>query len=389
VTNCKELARLSFASHGMAARARWRDRARRSARQHRPPSLLHPAAHRGSGVANASAASPTASIKRICRGGGRSTHLPHSETPAGHQQGADQQPSPASTFVTRSCRQCPAHSGPPGNRARPEIALGLLREACLNGYRGPASYNAQALLERAPMPRSPIAPAARLLKRLRPSCSPWLSTRDRLSDPQARSRPTPFFFFFFFFFPPQWTSATNRVSTIITNQSRSARVVRGCSRKKAPRRCTARPACQHHCITIRIDGPSLRSPDSAALSQNASKPAHPRRAAATRQAPPATPMDAFTAAQPFGGRARARAPREPHHEKTPYRPACLLTMPFARSRLTGHPSRLSPSSSCSMTSASPDLGSLRHGSCSTRSATIGSRATSESIRQAPRTIRRF
>jgi DNA replication protein DnaC len=44
---------------------------------------------------------------------------------------------------------------------------------------------------------------------------------------------------------------------------------------------------QHHCITIRIDGPSLRSPDPPPAAAASSRP--PRRAAAAKQPTGVTP----------------------------------------------------------------------------------------------------
>ena len=150
--------------------------------------------------------------------------------------------------------------GKPGT-GKTGLAMGLLREACLNGYRG-RFYNAQVLLDEL---------YASLADR----------TTTRLVAQMSRMRPLVIDELGYLTLKPEQANAFfrlmdqryNRVSTIITTNLDLPGWYDLFDKKSLVDALLDR--LQHHCITIRIDGPSLRSPDPAPPS--AASP--PRRAA--------------------------------------------------------------------------------------------------------------
>ena len=139
--------------------------------------------------------------------------------------------------------------GKPGT-GKTGLALGLLREACLNGHRG-RFYNAQVLLDEL---------YASLADR----------TTTRLMAQLSRMQPLLIDELGYLTIQPEQANAFvrlmdqryNRVSTIITTNLDLPDWY-GLFDKK-PLVDALIDRLQHHCITIRIDGPSLRSPDPAA-----------------------------------------------------------------------------------------------------------------------------
>jgi DNA replication protein DnaC len=136
--------------------------------------------------------------------------------------------------------------GPPGT-GKTGIALGLLREACLNGYRG-RFYNAQALLDElyASLADRTTTRLLKALSRLQPLLIDELGYLT-LKPEQANA--------FFRLMDERY----NRVSTIITTNLDLPAWYELFQKKPLVDALLDR--LQHHCITIRIDGPSLRSPD--------------------------------------------------------------------------------------------------------------------------------
>ena len=136
--------------------------------------------------------------------------------------------------------------GPPGT-GKTGLAVGLLREACLNGYRG-RFYSAQALLDELYASLADRS-TARLLKRL--SGMPVLLI-DELGYLSLKPEQVNAFF-------RLMDARYNRVSTIITTNLELSDWYELFQKKPLVDALLDR--LQHHCITIRIDGPSLRSPE--------------------------------------------------------------------------------------------------------------------------------
>jgi DNA replication protein DnaC len=136
--------------------------------------------------------------------------------------------------------------GAPGT-GKTGIAIGLLREACLNGYRG-CFYTAQALLDELYASLADRS-TARLLKRLS-RMQPLLI--DELGYLSLKPEQVNAFF-------RLMDERYNRVSTILTTN------LEPCDWyelfQKKPLVDALLDRLQHHCITIRINGPSLRSPE--------------------------------------------------------------------------------------------------------------------------------
>jgi DNA replication protein DnaC len=159
--------------------------------------------------------------------------------------------------------------GPPGT-GKTGIALGLLREACLNGYRG-RFYNAQALLDELYASLADRS-TARLFKRLT-RLQPLLI--DELGYLTLKPEQINAFF-------RLMDQRYNRVSTIITSNLDLPDWYELFQKKPLVDALLDR--LQHHCIIIRIDGPSLRTPEP-----------QPPDAAVPSRAPreQATPNDVF------------------------------------------------------------------------------------------------
>jgi DNA replication protein DnaC len=136
--------------------------------------------------------------------------------------------------------------GPPGT-GKTGLAVGLLREACLNGYRG-RFYSAQALLDELYASLADRS-TARLLKRL--SCMQVLLI-DELGYLSLKPEQVNAFF-------RLMDARYSRVSTIITTNLELSDWYELFQKKSLVDALLDR--LQHHCITIRIDGPSLRSPE--------------------------------------------------------------------------------------------------------------------------------
>jgi DNA replication protein DnaC len=136
--------------------------------------------------------------------------------------------------------------GSPGT-GKSGIAIGLLREACLNGYRG-RFYNAQALLDELYASLADRS-TARLIKRL--SRMPLLLI-DELGYLSLKPEQVNAFF-------RLMDERYNRVSTIITTNLEPHDWYELFQKKPLVDALLDR--LQHHCITIRINGPSLRTQD--------------------------------------------------------------------------------------------------------------------------------
>jgi DNA replication protein DnaC len=134
--------------------------------------------------------------------------------------------------------------GPPGT-GKTGIAIGLLREACLNGYRG-RFYSAQALLDElyASLADRSTAGLLKRLSRMQPLLIDELGYLS-LKPEQVNA--------FFRLMDERY----NRVSTIITTNLEPHDWYELFQRKPLVDALLDR--LQHHCVTIRIDGPSLRS----------------------------------------------------------------------------------------------------------------------------------
>jgi DNA replication protein DnaC len=155
--------------------------------------------------------------------------------------------------------------GKPGT-GKTGLAMGLLREACLNGHRG-RFYNAQVLLDElyASLADRTTTKLLAQMSRMRPLVIDELGYLT-LKPEQANA--------FFRLMDQRY----NRVSTIITTNLDLPDWYGLFDKKSLVDALLDR--LQHHCITIRIDGPSLRSPEpGCAEPPPASSPSPPRRAA--------------------------------------------------------------------------------------------------------------
>jgi DNA replication protein DnaC len=145
--------------------------------------------------------------------------------------------------------------GPPGT-GKTGLGVGLLRQACLNGYRG-RFYSAQALLDELYASLADRS-TARLLTRL---SSMQVLLIDELGYLSLKPEQVNAFF-------RLMDARYNRVSTIITTNLELSDWYELFQKKSLVDALLDR--LQHHCITIRIDGPSLRSPEPAPPVQPAS-----------------------------------------------------------------------------------------------------------------------
>ena len=157
--------------------------------------------------------------------------------------------------------------GRPGT-GKTGIALALLREACLNGHAG-RFYNAQVLLDElyASLADRSTPKLLTQLTRLRPLLIDELGYLT-LKPEQSNA--------FFRLMDQRY----GKVSTIITTNLEPSAWYELFANKALVDALLDR--LQHHCITIRIDGPSLRSPEppSPPPTENPSKSARRRCATA-------------------------------------------------------------------------------------------------------------
>lgn len=157
--------------------------------------------------------------------------------------------------------------GPPGT-GKTGIALGLLREACVNGYRG-RFYNAQVLLDELYASLADRS-SPRLLRRLS-RFQPLLI--DELSYLTLKPEQIDMFFRLI-------DQRYLRVSTIITTNLDMPAWYDLFQKKQLVDALLDR--LRHRCITIRINGPSLRAPESEpATSERLPPRATPEKPAAS------------------------------------------------------------------------------------------------------------
>ncbi|MFT4102524.1 MAG: IS21-like element helper ATPase IstB [Burkholderiaceae bacterium] len=162
--------------------------------------------------------------------------------------------------------------GPPGT-GKSGIAIGLLRQACLNGYAG-RFYNAQALIDE-----------------LYASLADRSTTR--LIAQLARHRPLLIDELGYLTLKPEQSNAFfrlmdqryGRASTIITTNLEPGAWYELFQNKALVDAMLDR--LQHHCITIRIQGPSLRAPQPQPSDASTPPPADPvtRSSARSRARP--------------------------------------------------------------------------------------------------------
>jgi DNA replication protein DnaC len=154
--------------------------------------------------------------------------------------------------------------GAPGT-GKTGIALGLLREACLNGYPG-RFYNAQVLLDElyASLADRTTTKLITRLARLQPLLIDEIGYLS-LKPEQVNA--------FFRLMDQRY----NRVSTILTTNLETSDWYELFNKKPLVDALLDR--FKHHCVTIRINGPSLRNPDAvtadaaAAATTDPAKPA--------------------------------------------------------------------------------------------------------------------
>jgi DNA replication protein DnaC len=151
------------------------------------------------------------------------------------------------------------------------IAIGILCEACLNGYRG-RFYDAQDLLDELYASLADRS-TARLLKRLSRLHPLVIDKVDNLNVKAEQANA------FFRLIDQRY----NRVSTIITTSLDLADWYELFEKKHLVDALLDR--LRHRCITIHIDGPSLRSPETQASALPGQKrPARPVRQPSRRGA---------------------------------------------------------------------------------------------------------
>jgi len=142
----------------------------------------------------------------------------------------------------------------PAGTGKTGIALGLLRQACVNGYRG-RFYNAQVLLDELYASLADRS-SLQLLKRLSRF---QLLVLDELSYLTLKPEQVDMFFRLI-------DQRYLRTSTIITTNLDTPAWYDLFQKKPLVDALLDR--LQHHCITIRINGPSLRSPQPAGNTPN-------------------------------------------------------------------------------------------------------------------------
>jgi DNA replication protein DnaC len=143
------------------------------------------------------------------------------------------------------------------------IAIGILREACLNGYRG-RFYDAQDLLDELYASLADRS-TSRLLKRL--SCLQPLVI-DKVDNLNVKPEQANAFFRLI-------DQRYNRVSTIITTSLDLNDWYELFDKKHLVDALLDH--LRHRCITINIDGPSLRSPETYASASAGQRRARPVR----------------------------------------------------------------------------------------------------------------
>jgi DNA replication protein DnaC len=151
-------------------------------------------------------------------------------------------------------------------RGKTGIAIGLLREACLNGYRG-RFYNAQVLLDELYASLADHS-SQKLLTQL---ARIPLMVVDELGYLSLKPEQINAFF-------RLMDMRYGRVSTIITSNLDTDHWYDLFQRK--PLVDALRDRLEHRCIKITIDGPTLRGPESASPPSASDKPRRGRRPAA-------------------------------------------------------------------------------------------------------------
>ena len=159
--------------------------------------------------------------------------------------------------------------GGPGT-GKTGIAMGLLRQACVNGWRG-RFYNAQTLLDElyASLADRTTTRLLKSLSRMQPLVVDEIGYLN-LKTEQANA--------FFRLMDQRY----GRVSTILTSNLDYPRWYELFDNKQMVDALLDR--LQHHCITIRIDGPSLRAPAPASEAPGPKPtPSHAKPSPTTRR----------------------------------------------------------------------------------------------------------